>query len=102
MVSDCLTGRECGSALGRMRCCGPMARRGERQNPYIHLLPLLLPAATTFNFYPFQIIFLLPQVLCLRELLGALQTLTWDKQCVKAVLQTDIIKNIVDFAQVLD
>ena len=40
------------------------------------------------------------QVLCLRELLAALQTLTWDKLCVKSVLQTDIIKNVVDFAQV--
>jgi len=42
------------------------------------------------------------EVLCLRELLGALQTLTWDKICVKYVLQADIIKNIVDFVQAPD
>lgn len=42
------------------------------------------------------------EVLCLRELLGALQTLTWDKLSVKSVLQTDIIKNVVDFAQAPD
>jgi hypothetical protein len=40
------------------------------------------------------------EILCIRELLGALQTLTWDKQCVKGVLQTDIIPSIIDFIQV--
>lgn len=36
------------------------------------------------------------EVLCLRELLGALQTLTWDKQCIKGVLQCDIISVVVE------
>jgi len=40
------------------------------------------------------------EILCLRELLGTLQTLTWDKQCVKGVLQTDIIPNLIDYLQV--
>lgn len=40
------------------------------------------------------------EVLCLRELLGALQTLSWDKQCVKGVLQADIIPSLVDLIQV--
>jgi len=36
--------------------------------------------------------------LCLRELLGALQTLCWDKHCVRGVLQqTDIITNLVHY-----
>lgn len=39
------------------------------------------------------------EILCLRELLGALQTLTWDKQCVKSVLQNNIISNLIDFAK---
>jgi hypothetical protein len=42
------------------------------------------------------------EILCLRELLGALQTLCWDKQCVKGVLQTDIVPNLVDYIQVTD
>eukprot|EP00602_Paraphysomonas_sp_CaronLab_P010972 CAMPEP_0185017750 /NCGR_PEP_ID=MMETSP1103-20130426/660_1 /TAXON_ID=36769 /ORGANISM="Paraphysomonas bandaiensis, Strain Caron Lab Isolate" /LENGTH=279 /DNA_ID=CAMNT_0027547317 /DNA_START=179 /DNA_END=1015 /DNA_ORIENTATION=+ len=42
------------------------------------------------------------EVLCLRELLGALQTLTWDKACVKGVLQTDIVGHVIDFAQAPD
>lgn len=42
------------------------------------------------------------EVLCLRELLGALQTLCWDKQCVKSVLQADIIKSLYDFVQAND
>jgi len=41
------------------------------------------------------------EILCLRELLGALQTLTWDKQCVKGVLQSDIIINLTDYIQVV-
>lgn len=40
------------------------------------------------------------EILCLRELLGALQTLTWDKQCVKGVLQSDVISNLIDYIQV--
>jgi len=40
------------------------------------------------------------EILCLRELLGALQTLTWDKQCVKGVLQSSIISNLIDYIQV--
>eukprot|EP01031_Cornospumella_fuschlensis_P040285 gene40285-49085_t len=42
------------------------------------------------------------EVLCLRELLGALQTLTWDKQCVKGVLQCDIVPNLISFIQATD
>lgn len=42
------------------------------------------------------------EILCLRELLGILQTLTWDKQCVKGVLQADIIPNIIDYIQATD
>lgn len=42
------------------------------------------------------------EILCLRELLGVLQTLTWDKQCVKGVLQADIISNLVDYIQTTD
>lgn len=40
------------------------------------------------------------EILCLRELLGALQTLTWDKQCVKSVLQADVISNLILYATV--
>ena len=40
------------------------------------------------------------EILCLRELLGALQTLTWDKQCVKGVLQTGVITHLMDYIQV--
>lgn len=42
------------------------------------------------------------EVLCLRELIGALQTLTWDRQCVKGVLQADIISNLIDYIQASD
>jgi hypothetical protein len=42
------------------------------------------------------------EVLCLRELLGALQTLTWDKACVKGVLQADILSSVIDFTQAPD
>lgn len=42
------------------------------------------------------------ELLCLRELLGALQTLCWDKQCVKGVLQADIISHLIDFIQVFN
>jgi hypothetical protein len=42
------------------------------------------------------------EILCLRELLGILQTLTWDKQCVKGVLQADIVPNILDYIQATD
>jgi hypothetical protein len=42
------------------------------------------------------------EVLCLRELLGSLQTLCWDKQCLKAVLQADIVTYLTDFAQATD
>ena len=42
------------------------------------------------------------EILCLRELLGALQTLSWDKQCVKAVLQTDVICNLIDYITASD
>eukprot|EP01035_Chromulina_nebulosa_P021732 gene21732-28125_t len=37
------------------------------------------------------------EILCLRELLGALQTLCWDKQCVRSVLQADIISQLNDY-----
>jgi hypothetical protein len=40
------------------------------------------------------------EILCLRELLGILQTLTWDKQCVKGVLQCSIIDHLIDYIQV--
>lgn len=40
------------------------------------------------------------EILCLRELLGALQTLSWDRQCVKGVLQTDVLNYLVEFIQV--
>lgn len=40
------------------------------------------------------------ELLCLRELLGALQTLCWDKQCVKGVLQADIVSHLIDYIQV--
>ena len=42
------------------------------------------------------------ELLCLRELLGALQTLCWDKSCVKGVLQADIISHLIDYIQVID
>ena len=41
------------------------------------------------------------EILCLRELLGALQTLSWDRNCVKGVLQADIISNLIDYIQVI-
>ena len=41
------------------------------------------------------------EVLCLRELLGSLQTLTWDKACVKSVLQGEVIPYLIDFMQVV-
>ena len=42
------------------------------------------------------------EVLCLRELLGALQTLCWDKQCVKGVFQTDVVAQLVEYIQASD
>eukprot|EP00596_Hydrurales_sp_CCMP1899_P000893 CAMPEP_0119043022 /NCGR_PEP_ID=MMETSP1177-20130426/16353_1 /TAXON_ID=2985 /ORGANISM="Ochromonas sp, Strain CCMP1899" /LENGTH=300 /DNA_ID=CAMNT_0007010187 /DNA_START=188 /DNA_END=1087 /DNA_ORIENTATION=- len=42
------------------------------------------------------------ELLCLRELLGALQTLCWDKQCVKGVLQADIVSHLIDYIQASD
>jgi hypothetical protein len=42
------------------------------------------------------------EVLCLRELLGALQTLCWDKQCVRSVLQSDIVASLVEYAKASD
>ncbi len=42
------------------------------------------------------------EVLCLRELLGALQTLCWDKSCIKGVLQAEIIPSLIDFVQASD
>lgn len=41
------------------------------------------------------------ELLCLRELLGALQTLCWDKQCLKGVLQADIVLHLIDYIQVV-
>lgn len=40
------------------------------------------------------------EILCVRELLGALQTLCWDKQCVKGVIQADILSQLVAYIQV--
>lgn len=42
------------------------------------------------------------EILCLRELLGALQTLSMDKMCVKGVLQADIIPHLMDFVKSTD
>ncbi|KAJ1390979.1 hypothetical protein B484DRAFT_459536 [Ochromonadaceae sp. CCMP2298] len=42
------------------------------------------------------------EILCLRELLGALQTLSWDRQCVRGVLQTDIICSLIDYIKASD
>ena len=42
------------------------------------------------------------EVLCLRELLGALQTLSWDKSCVKSVIQGNVIEYLIDFVQASD
>lgn len=42
------------------------------------------------------------EILCLRELLGILQTLTWDRQCIKGVLQADIITNLKDYIHATD
>ncbi len=41
------------------------------------------------------------EILCLRELLGALQTLCWDKECLKGVLQNDIVSYLIEFVQVI-
>lgn len=40
------------------------------------------------------------EILVLRELLGALQTLCWDRQCVKGVFQADILTHMIEFIQV--
>jgi hypothetical protein len=40
------------------------------------------------------------EILCLRELLGALQTLCWDRQCVKGVLQADVVANLIEYVTV--
>mgnify|MGYP005995273019 CR=1 FL=1 len=37
---------------------------------------------------------------CLTELLGALQTLCWDKACIRSVLQADVVKHLADYVQV--
>lgn len=42
------------------------------------------------------------ELLCLRELLGALQTLCWDKHCVKGVFQADVVAQLVDYIQASD
>ena len=42
------------------------------------------------------------EVLCLRELLGALQTLSWDKTCIKSVIDGDVISYLIDFVQASD
>lgn len=42
------------------------------------------------------------EVLCLRELLGALQTLCWDRHCVKGVLQADIVMQLIEYIQATD
>jgi hypothetical protein len=42
------------------------------------------------------------EILCLRELLGALQTLCWDKQCVRGVLQADIVAHLITYVQASD
>lgn len=42
------------------------------------------------------------EVLCLRELLGTLQTLCWDKQCVRGVFQADIVEHLIQYVKVSD
>ena len=42
------------------------------------------------------------EVLCLRELLGALQTLSWDKTCIKSVIEGNIIPHLIEFVQASD
>lgn len=42
------------------------------------------------------------EVLCLRELLGALQTLSWDKACIKSVVDGDVIPYLIEFVQASD
>ena len=42
------------------------------------------------------------EVMCLRELLGALQTLCWDKHCVKGVIQHNVIPNLIEYIQAND
>ncbi len=39
---------------------------------------------------------------CLSELLGALQTLCWDKQCVRSVLQAEVVHLLLDYMQASD
>jgi len=39
---------------------------------------------------------------CLTELLGALQTLSWDKSSVRSVLQAGIVKHLADYVQASD
>jgi hypothetical protein len=50
--------------------------------------------------YPVHYLLSSDELLCLRELLGTLQTLCWDKQCVRGVLQADIISHLIDYVQV--
>lgn len=40
------------------------------------------------------------EILCMRELLGTLQTLTWDKTCLKSVLQVDIVSTLFEISTV--
>lgn len=39
------------------------------------------------------------EVLCLRELLGTIQTLTWDKQCLKSVCNGDLMSQLLEFSR---
>ena len=39
-------------------------------------------------------------IFCALQSQGALQTLTWDRQCVKGVLQADIVSELIEYMQV--
>jgi hypothetical protein len=42
------------------------------------------------------------EALCLQELLGSLQTLCWDKACVRHVLACDIVDQLMEYIQATD
>lgn len=42
------------------------------------------------------------EILCIREILGGIQTLCWDKQCVKGIIQADIIMQLIEYLQAPD
>lgn len=42
------------------------------------------------------------EAICVRELLATLQTLCWDKACVKAVLAQGVLENVLEYVQATD